>query len=141
MTEPHVPLVSPVWVAAHDWHAPEHVAPQQIPSTQLPVTHWLLLEHAWPCAVSVVQLPTPVLPLHTGAPVLQPLLVWSPRPTGAHVPFGMAVTASAQDRQVPVQLTSQQVPSTQLLEGQSLLLAQEMPTCRRVSNTPTNVPA
>ena len=134
-TGPQVPSTSPVWVIAHDWHALEHVAPQQIPSTQLAVAHSLLLAHAWPCGVNVVQLPAPVVPLHVIVPVLQLLLVCCPTPTAAHVPFASVVFAIAHDWQVPVQLGSQQIPSTQLLAGQSALLVHDEPICR-VSNTP-----
>jgi hypothetical protein len=136
LTDPQMPLTSPVFTVAHDWHVAEHVGPQQIPSTQLPVLHWLLPVHAWPCAVRVVQLPAPVVPLHASEPVLQSLLVCSPTPTGAQVPFGNAVLPSAHDWQVPVQLGSQQIPSTQLPDGQSPLEVQAEPTCRRVSKTP-----
>jgi hypothetical protein len=47
LTGPQVPLTSPDFAIAHDWQVSEHVGPQQIiPSTQLPVTHWLLLVQA-----------------------------------------------------------------------------------------------
>jgi hypothetical protein len=32
----------------HDWHTPQKVAPQQTPSTQWPLKHWLDPLQAWP---------------------------------------------------------------------------------------------
>ncbi len=75
LVTPH-PLATPlqrvsVWFAAigaqvplplmlHAWQAPQLAAPQQTPSTQLPVLHWLPAVQATPLAFSVQLL---VLPL------------------------------------------------------------------------------
>jgi hypothetical protein len=55
MTVPHVPLVPPVSAAEHAWHLPLHALLQQNPLTQLPIWHWLLVEHAVPFENFIVQ--------------------------------------------------------------------------------------
>jgi len=55
------------------------------------------------------------------------VLCW-PSDTGAHVPLSNPVFACAQERQVPKQDASQQMPSMQLLAKQSPLVVQLAPT-------------
>jgi hypothetical protein len=41
----------------HAWHEPQLAAPQQTPSTQWAVPHWLFAVQASPCAIFATQLP------------------------------------------------------------------------------------
>jgi hypothetical protein len=108
-TAKHVPPGPPVFVAEHATHVPMQLVLQQLPSTQLPLVHWVPLPQATPLA-RVEQVPAPAHTDDAGHSLSGSV----PGVTAAQVPFGCPVFAFVHATHEPLHAVEQQTPSEQI---------------------------
>jgi hypothetical protein len=106
-------------VMLHAWQVPVHAVLQHTPSTQLPLTHWPLLEHAAPLA----SWQTPA-PLHCVVHAFVGKVSGEPAGRLVQVP---TLPVTPHDWHVVVQALLQQKPSTQLPLAHWLLIVHIWP--------------